>query len=963
MNSKINTVHPATTGRPQPTPVALACALLMLGASGLAHGQESAASPQADVTVKQADESGLSTVRVTGIRSGIEAAISIKKNATSILEAISAEDIGKLPDSTVAESISRLPGVTTQRDKITGRATAVSVRGLSSQFNGSLLNGREQASTGDARNPEFDLFPAELTGAVLVYKTPEATLLGQGLASTIDLRTARPLEFQDRVTALGYRKERLAIDSGGEEGSGKRKTFSYIDQFANRTIGVSLGLTSFKQDNGEELIFDSWGAYVPTVPYNGADVKVPGGFKSDTKHSRNDRDSATATLQFRPNARFKTSLDMFYSSGTEKTTYVGLEGAIPFGAGIYDPNGTLTDATVANGVATSGTFDNYKGDIRNNALSSKDKFTSFGWNSEWKLDTWRLEADLSHSVGKRHSTNYETTAGQPGNIPNSQLGKISWTGFNGSNFSDVKYTTSLDYTDRSIFKLTDMSGWGGGPDTPQAGYAAQLKIRDKLDSVRLSAARDLAWGPVVGARMGVNFSKRDKSRLGVGEGRLAVIGPDGYAAATMPGSGTAIAGPVGIRVAQWDPLGSLGSIYSMERWVDPTVLSRDWVVVEKIGTAYASADLDGKLFGLPYAGNVGVQLVHTKQSASGNTVDQSQCTGITVDTCKYGFETVSDSYLKVLPSLNLAFDLDNDRMMRIGAGKQLSRPNMDNMRNSVSFTLPAVSAPDPVTGIVPPQRLTGFVGNPKLRPYEANALDVSFEQYFGKKGIVSAAFFYKKIDNYVINLSQPFDFKNYSSPSTALPTEGPYKGSTIGAATQPVNSDGGSLKGIELAASLPFNLLTPILDGFGANVNYSYTTSSVTLPTSGFITQNNAPVFVDAMQTLSLPGLSKNVASLRLYYENNGFQLSYAIRHRSAFVGQILDYRGDPQFTNLNKETIADIQGSYEFRSGYLKGLSIFVQANNLTNAPFQEYIVDPSLISIERKYGKSFNVGVTYKF
>ena len=158
-------------------------------------------------------------------------------------------------------------------------------------------------------------------------------------------------------------------------------------------------------------------------------------------------------------------------------------------------------------------------------------------------------------------------------------------------------------------------------------------------------------------------------------------------------------------------------------------------------------------------------------------------------------------------------------------------------------------------------------------------------------------------------------------------------------------------------------MLHPVLDGFGATVNYSYTTSSVTLPTSGFITQNNSPVFVGNVATLPLPGLSKNVASIRLYYENNGFQVSYAIRSRSAFVGQILDYRGDPQFTHLNKETIADVQGSYEFQRGYLKGLSFYLQANNLTNAPFQEYLVTPSIITTERKYGKSFNYGVTYKF
>jgi iron complex outermembrane receptor protein len=138
----------------KPSPVAAACAIMLYGAQGAAFAQQAESTPE------------MTTVTVSGIRTGIEAAISIKKNATSIVEAMSAEDIGKLPDTSVAESMSRLPGVTTQRNKTNGKATDVSVRGLSPSFNGSLLNGREQASTSDARSPEFDLFPSELTGRV-----------------------------------------------------------------------------------------------------------------------------------------------------------------------------------------------------------------------------------------------------------------------------------------------------------------------------------------------------------------------------------------------------------------------------------------------------------------------------------------------------------------------------------------------------------------------------------------------------------------------------------------------------------------------------------------------------------------------------------------------------------------------------------------------------------------------------
>ena len=222
-------------------PVAVGCAVLLI-AAGAAQAQQAS-----------------DTVVVTGIRASIENAIATKKNADGIVEAISAEDIGKLPDATVAESISRLPGVTAQRNKSTGRASSVSVRGMSPDFNGALLNGREQASTGDSRGVEFDQFPAELLSSIVIHKTPEASLVGQGLASTIDLRTVRPLDFNKRTLSVNVRKQRSGIDSGAGEGDGNRQSFSYIDQFADRTIGLALGFTKLKDSGAEQQKFNSWG--------------------------------------------------------------------------------------------------------------------------------------------------------------------------------------------------------------------------------------------------------------------------------------------------------------------------------------------------------------------------------------------------------------------------------------------------------------------------------------------------------------------------------------------------------------------------------------------------------------------------------------------------------------------------------------------------------------------------------
>jgi iron complex outermembrane receptor protein len=947
-------------------PLAAACALLLCGMGAAAAQQldpNAVPAAQAEQEVKPGGaapvQPDIARVEVSGIRTGIEAAISLKKNSSSIVEAVSAEDIGKLPDTSVAESVSRLPGVTTQRNKTNGKATDVSVRGLSPSFNGSLLNGREQASTSDARSPEFDLFPSELTGAVVIYKTPDASLMGQGLASTIDLHTLRPLDFGKRVLAASARKERIGFDSGADIGSGHRSTLTYVDQFFGRTVGLSIGLTSLKEDNGGELKFDSWGGFMVDKTFDGQTAKVPGGFLAETSRRKNDRDAVSVGLQFKPSQNFKTMVDAFYSHGSESTKKTGIEGAVGGSTGVYDPDGVLSNAVISNGIATSGTLSNYKADVRNHMYANKDRLLSVGVNSEWKENGWRVEGDLSHSRGVKALSNYETTAGQPGNVPNSQLGSISYTNFDGVHFDQVVYKPSLSYADRKVAVLTDVDGWGGGPLTPQAGYVSLPLIEDQVDSIRLAGHRELEWGPVVNLHFGVNFTKRDKSRSG-DEGRLSILNGDGYASAAVPGSEIAMAGGSGIPVVSFDPTGTLGTVYALNRWVDATVLSRNWSVGERVTTGYLMADLDGKLGGLPYTGNAGVQVVRTKQSASGNQVDLANCTGITVDSCPYVVRTDGTSYTNVLPSLNLAFDLQRDQYLRVGAGKQISRANLDNMKASMDFGLQSATATAPA--------LTGYAGNPQLKPYQATSFDISYEKYFGKKAYVSAALFYKKLDSYVINAPREFDFKDYTSAATPLPQTGPYKNSTVGFLTKPENGDGGNMHGVELAVNMPFSLFTHgwldgWLDGFGVQASHSYTDSAVKLPTSAFVTKNNAPVFNGAVDSIGLPGLSKNVSSMRLYYENRGVQLAVAGYKRSDFIGQILDYRSDSQFTFIKGETIVDLQAAYEFQHGWLKGWTVLLQGHNMTNQPFREYTKDPNQITNEVKYGRTYYAGLNVKF
>jgi iron complex outermembrane recepter protein len=930
-------------------PVAAGCAVFLSMLAGSVYAQDAApvapVAPTADAA-KKSDEPVVPSVIVSGIRRGIEAAISIKKNSSSIVEAISAEDIGKLPDSSVAESIARLPGVTAQRGRNSGKASEISVRGLAPSFNGTLVNGREQASTGNARSPEFDLFPAELIGSAVIYKTPDATVVGQGLAATIDLRTVQPLDFGKRVLAASARKERTGIDSGSPEGSGHRYSLSYVDQFANRTIGLAIGFTTYKNEGGGQQKFEGGGTGTST--FNGQQVITPSGFKADTETSLNDRDAFSASLQFRPNRDFKTTIDVLHSEGTSSLKKTGLEGSISGSWGGYDPSGAMTAGTIANGVATSGTFSGFKGDVRNHMEAAKDKLTSIGWNSTLKVGEWTTNADLSHSKAVKHASRYETTAGQPGNTPESQVGSISWTGFDGKDLSKMQLTTSFDFSDRSKTLLTDVDGWGGGVNSPQAGYVALPDVDDKVQALRLTGRRELSFGPVSAVTLGMNHTKRDKVRSG-NEGRLVVKGANGYATAPVPGTEVITAGTTGIKIVKFDPSGSLGTIYDLAQWVDSSTLAKDWSVHEKVTTVYAMGELDGSLGSLPYSGNFGAQFVSTKQSTTGNKVDLATCTGITAATCPSSVLRDGTDYTDFLPSLNLKFDMGSDLFVKLGAAKVLARPNLDDMRASSAFGV----KPDNNVSI-----LQGSGGNAKLEPFRAKALDLSVEKYFGNKGYVSAAAFYKKLDTYILRAPLAFDFKDQVTPATQLPTTGPFKGSTVGLLTKPINGDGGNLHGFELAVNIPFSLLTSYLDGFGMYANHSDTSSGISLPKVSFATQNVNP------DRIPLPGLSKKVSNLRLYYEKAGFNFAWAARKRSDFLGQISDFQDNAQLTFVKGETIIDLQASYEVQAGLFKGVSVYVQANNWNNTPYQEYNgMDSTAISFKSVYGRTYQFGLNYKF
>ena len=860
------------------------------------------------------------TITVTGIRRGIENAINIKKNSDSIVEAVSAEDIGKLPDSSIAESIARLPGLAAQR--VNGRATEINIRGLSGDFANTLLNGREQVSTGNNRSVEFDQYPSELLSAVLVYKTPDALLMGQGLSGTIDLQTVRPLSFSQRVVAVNVRGEKNGKGTAFE-GTGSRFNISYIDQFADRTIGVALGFARLKSnvEKSRTETYDTTNTATDPTLNGGAQFTFNQGFKYFVDSTSETRDGAMAVLEFKPNKSLSSVVDVFYSKFDKDVVKRGLEIQVNDswkGVGNFQYP-TLTNPVFTNNRLISGVWGNVNPLSRHIWEPRNDELNSVGWNTKWKFaDKWQATADVSYSSAKSTERITEIEAGQY-DVANSRPLPENVTLANYNQITALQY----DRSNLSTLRLTDPESWG------QNGYDKIISTDDKIKALRLSAQRDLE-GMFAKVDFGVNYTQRDKTK-GATEAFLRIAnrnvpaGSNLNPGAPLPTGTSALALPgTGLTTIAFAPADAL-SAYRFDANVNGDILRKGWTVNEKISTLFAKAELDTKLFGLPLRGNVGVQVVNTDQSSTAAVVDN------TSQGAAAGTRTDGKKYTDFLPTANLIFDLSGDQIMRVGVGRQLARPRMDQLS---SFRRSEVGT----NGL-----WTGSGGNPRLDPFRATAFDVSYEKYFGTKGYVSAAAFYKDLKSYVLDVKNTnFDFTGFVNLSGRTPI------SNIGEFTAPINGTGGSISGVELAASVPLSLITPALDGFGVQVSTSFTDSKIK-PFGG-------------TDTRPLPGLSKNVTTVTAYYEKYGFSARVAARKRSKFIAEIEGFGADREYKFAAQETVTDLQLGYEVQGGPIKGLNFLLQVNNVTNEPYKELDSAGNQTKLDT-YGRTLLFGVSYKF
>ncbi|MEQ7420246.1 TonB-dependent receptor [Xanthomonas campestris pv. campestris] len=913
---------------------ALSIAMVVAMAPTLAAAQTAAPSDAPASTEQNAGAvTELDKVQVTGLRRAIEGAISVKRDSTSIVEAISAEDIGRLPDVSIAESLARLPGLAAQR--VAGRAQVISVRGLSPDFSTTLLNGREVVSTGDNRSVEFDQYPSELVSGVTVYKTPDAGLVGQGLSGTVDMQTARPLSYNERVIAIGGRYQRNSLGKAANvDPYGNRFNVSYIDQFADRTIGLTIGYAHTDMPIQENQV----GLYEPWQQVN-AQRQRPGvadgvyfsdGIKALRRTGNQKRDGVMATLQYRPSNAWTSTLDAFHTEAEQIDTANQFELNLSNYNGGYTPGLNITDVRVNDrntflGGNASGVYPLVRGMYN----KREDKIDAFGWNNEITAGAVKIVADLNYSKATRDELNLENNLQL---APMPQLDTVG-VAVNGNGFSQL--SPGLNYSNPDALFLTNTI-YG-------SGYGKVPRVEDVLKGARLQASfpmpEALSWFSDLD--VGVNYAHREKQKTQ----------PEGNITLGAQGEATVAAdlqyAPVNLGFAGIGALPAWNVPAAVSRYMlfNPSddasfLVSKAWTVEEKITTAWLRANLDTEWGVVGVRGNIGVQLQSADQSSQANYWDASQPVGSEVRPIDDG-----KTYRDWLPSLNLAFQFPYEQTLRFALAKQVARPRVDQLRASLEFGV------DTSTG-----RPGASGGNPMLDPWRANALDISYEKYFTDRAYVAAAFFYKDLKSYIYTQSRDnYDFSALVAGYVPPPGSAPVL--TTGTFSAPFNGKGGTLRGLELTASLPLDLVFAPLEGFGIQASATFNDSDVQIrdPESASSVGDGA---------ISLPGLSKRVYNLTAYYEHKGFEARVSQRRRSDFIGEIGNFNGNRTLRYVVGENITDAQISYNFAdTSSLAGLTLLLQASNLSNSPYRTYAEtkDRPLEYIE--WGRTFVLGVNYKF
>ncbi|MCW4462779.1 TonB-dependent receptor [Sphingomonas sp. BT-65] len=913
-------------------------AMLLSAAAGSAFtlaqpalAQETAA-PAAEETAPAEEEE----ILVTGIRASERAAIDIKRNAVAVVDSIVAEDLGKLPDQNVAESLQRVAGVTIERNRGEGRY--VTVRGFGPKFNAVTVNGRTLATDNNGREFSFDVIPSEVISGADVYKSPQANFNGSSIGATVDVKTLRPLDQRE-----GFKIAGAATGMWSEIADSWNPEFSGVASWKNDagTFGIALAGVYSEQENrideftiGAGHVKRSAGdsyynlAGVPrgrigAGVQNFSGVSMPSNLSPFFFERNLKRWAVNGSVQMRPSDKLTVTIDTLYSKARFIEQQTGL--AYDFAGGILAEQ-VVEGGSVVNGVQTGGeaVYQRYVGGFVDQIIQYDDRNVTtdqFGINVDWRpTDTLRVRLDGSLSDARRRGkeNNLFTTIRRK-NVD------LWFDRRSGSPIYDYGFT-SPNYADAA----TNPQGitahyyiWGGGSN-----------IDDEIEEYKA----DVEWKPGNGnltlyagalAQSRIKTITADETPFGE---QCTYCDSNRALPQSLfsPTNRYFFSGGGGNILRDWLIYSPQELIRTIDEFAtqdgktfNPAVFSPSGssVVNEKVKAAYAMAALQTEIAGMPLAINVGLRYEDTDYTSSGasRTVLSARPTGggqniIVVSPVQP--ISFRGKYHDWLPSVNARLNLTDDLILRFAASKVLTRPTLSDLspRQSIQTN---------------PGNETIRRGNPDLQPFRAKQVELGAEWYFAPGSLLSAAAFYKDIESFVTLVTTPQLVDQVTFQVTV-----------------PDNGEGATVKGFELGYRQSFdNWLPAPFDGFGIQAGFNYTESNAEY--------RNAVANV----TFGLEGLSKYSYSLVGFYEKYGVQARVAYTYRDNFLQVASGRNGEPEYFDAYGQL--DVSLSYDVG----KHFTVFADAINLNNAKEFIYSVSEDRTKEYRKTGRRVSAGVRVRF
>jgi TonB-dependent receptor len=913
-------------------------------------------------------------IEVTGYRQSLESALNDKRDDAGIVDVIRAEDIAKFPDTNLAESLQRVPGVVIDRDAGEGRT--ITIRGLGPDFTRVLINGMEaQASTGGtdssggnnrSRGFDFNVFPSDLFSALVVRKSSSADVDEGSLGATVELRTARPFDFTGfKATAsIQARYNDLSKDTD------PRGAFLISNTFADRTVGVLVsgafskrhlfeeGFSTVRWDNGPSS--GGWCAPVGVTPANPSNstattcgpaaqgvARLPASADATTAfndasnpsnfHPRlprygrlthdQDRTGLTGSFQWRPVVGTLFTFDYLYSK-IKATRQEDFLEAISFSRSAAQGGKPQTSVVqtqyASNGALLYGLYNgvDIRAESRFDELSTTFKQPSLAFEHQIN-DAWKVSGKVGRSESKFDNPVQTTTTLDALNVNGYAID------FRGSDRLPV-ITYPFDPTRPNPLTIVGVPIVTSGtqPATIPNTTSSEIRIRPQGSTNRIDAADvEVAWEMMPGNltwKAGPNYKKYlfdtfEFRRVNQNDTIFPIPGGATIASltTTLSGFGHGLDLPSG----------------SITSWLIP-----DLRAIASAYNIYCNCLQSGPVGG---PGDFTLSSI-TNGNARGNNR-----TVVEKDTGGFLMADFSGTFFGVPARGNIGVRYVKTQQSATGyqataGGTQVTvdQTYSDTLpAANIAFTIekdymvrfaaakvmarPQLGNLSPGGSITTTGNLSITVGNPLLEPFRAKTFDASFEWYFGKNSFLGLGLFYKDIDTYIQSLRVNVPYSETGLPISLLPPN--FTGTEVFQVTTPVNTPGGPLKGYEINYQQAFTFLPDWGRNFGTLLNYTYVKSRI-----DYLVSPTASATI----TDDLLNLSPKTWNATLYYDDGRFTARVSGTYRQTFVTRVPGQNNN-DVEGKNASTNVDASLSYRVTPN----IQLTLEGLNLTNEVNDQFI------------------------